>query len=174
MEAVATLLEAGKIRAAGVSNFTAEEIDAASRVVPLASDQPPYSMLRRDIEADVVPYCIENNIGLVVYSPLQLGLLTGKVGPDREFPEGDQRAGNPMFSAENRRRVGEFLAGLQPIADKYNLSIVQLVLVCTLAHPAIHCPIVGIKNPAQIEEVAGAMGKTIGREDYHAVRSALS
>ncbi len=85
MEACAQLLKEGKVRAIGVSNFTSEDIAKCSSIVPIASNQPPYSMVLRDIEKDVLPYCREHDIGTVVYSPLQRGLLTGKFKPDHKF-----------------------------------------------------------------------------------------
>lgn len=99
MEAMNQLLKEGKIRAAGVSNFTPADMEAARKVCPIASNQPPYSMLVRDIEKEVVPYCVEHNIALIVYSPLQRGLLTGKFNPDVQFKDGDHRAKQAHFSA---------------------------------------------------------------------------
>lgn len=156
MEAMNELLQDGKIRAAGVSNFTAEEIDAARAVVPLASDQPPYSMLRRDIEADVLPYCREHNVGVIVYSPLQLGLLTGKVALDREFPPDDQRSSSPYFKPENRKRVLEFLDKIRPIADAHDATIAQLVVNWTIHRPGVTAALVGARNPQQAAENAAA------------------
>jgi aryl-alcohol dehydrogenase-like predicted oxidoreductase len=170
--ALEKLKKAGKIRAYGVSNFTVEQLRCARDCGDYATVQPRYSLLDRQYEADLLPYCQVEDLGVLVFSPLACGLLSGKYDGTETFD--DFRARNPRYQGERFKQLAAAVRGLQPIADKYGLSIVQLVLVCTLAHPAIHCPIVGIKNPAQIEEVAGAMGKTIGREDYHAVRSALS
>ena len=170
--ALEKLKQAGKIRAYGVSNFTVEQLRCARHCGDYATLQPRYSLLDRQYEADLLPYCQAEDIGVLVFSPLACGLLAGKYNGTETFD--DFRARNPRYQGETFKKLAAAVRGLQPIADTYGLSIVQLVLVCTLAHPAIHCPIVGIKNPAQIEEAAGAMGKTIGREDYHAVRSALS
>lgn len=156
MTAMERLLKDGKIRAAGVSNFTAEEIDAARSVVPLASDQPPYSMVRRGIEADVLPYCREHNVGLVVYSPLQLGLLTGKVTLEREFPRDDQRSGSAYFKPQNRKRVLEFLDKLRPIAEAHSATIAQLVINWTIHRPGVTAALVGARNARQAEENAAA------------------
>jgi len=156
MEAMDTLIKAGKIRAAGVSNFTVEEMEACRKVVPLASDQPPYSMVKRDIEADILPYCRENNIGVVVYSPMQLGLLTGKLTMDREFPPNDMRADSAYFSPENRRRVIAFCDKLRPIAEAHNATVAQLVINWTIHRPGITAALVGARNPAQAEENAAA------------------
>ncbi|MBI2812194.1 MAG: aldo/keto reductase, partial [Candidatus Melainabacteria bacterium] len=97
MEACAQLLKEGKVRAIGVSNFTADDIAKCSSIVPIASNQPPYSMVLRDIEKDVLPYCRDHDIATIVYSPLQRGLLTGKFKPDHKFAPGDHRASTPQF-----------------------------------------------------------------------------
>ena len=170
--ALERLRATGKVRAYGVSNFTVEQIRCARRCGDYATVQPRYSLLDRQGEADLLPYCQAEDLGVLVFSPLAHGVLAGKYKGTETFD--DLRARNPRYQDERFKQLAAAVRGLQPIADKYGLSIVQLVLACTLAHPAIHCPIVGIKNPSQIEEAAGAMGKTIGREDYHAVRSALS
>ena len=97
-EVVARMIEQGKILAAGVCNYTPEQIEAARKVVPLASCQPPYSMINRGIESDVLPYCRERGIGVVAYSPMQRGLLTGKIDENKEFPASDTRAIDKFFS----------------------------------------------------------------------------
>ena len=97
MEAVAALLKDGKIRAAGVSNFSVEETRQAMGVVPLASYQGPYSMIRRNMEADILPFCRQQNLGVLAYSPLQRGLLTGKFTEDHTYAEGDNRATSQYF-----------------------------------------------------------------------------
>ncbi len=156
MEAVAQLLKEGKIRAAGVSNFTVDDIRAASSLVPIASDQPPYSMVLRDIEKDVLPYCREHNIGVIVYSPLQRGLLTGKFKPDHKFPPGDHRATQVHFQPENIRRVNAFLEKIKPIAEAHKATLGQLVLSWTINQPGITAAIVGARDAAQAEENARA------------------
>ena len=173
MAAVDKLLTAGKIRAAGVSNFTAEEITAAKAVIPLASNQPPYSMLKRDIEAEIVPCCIENNVGLVVYSTLQLGLLTGKVTPDREFADGDQRRNDPMFSPENHRRVSAFLEAIRPVADGHNATLAQLAINWTIHRPGITVALVGARSPAQAAENAAAADFTLTDEEAATINAEL-
>ncbi len=156
MEAMNLLLKQGKIRACGVSNFSVAELDAARQVAPLASDQPPYSMVRRDIENDVLPFCREHNIGVIVYSPLQLGLLTGKLTMDRQFPQDDLRAHSPYFTPENRKRVIAFTDQLRPIADAHNATIAQLVIGWTIHRPGITSALVGARNARQAEENAAA------------------
>jgi aryl-alcohol dehydrogenase-like predicted oxidoreductase len=153
-EALAQLLEQGKIRAAAVCNYPVDLLDRAGTVVPIASDQVPYSMVNRGIEQDVVPYCRRRGIGILAYSPLQRGLLTGRVPPERKFPETDHRRTNPYFTPENRRRVLELLGQFQPIADAHGATFAQVVVAWTIARPGITAALVGARNRAQIEENA--------------------
>ncbi len=158
MSAIDKLLKDGKIRAAGVSNFTAEEIEAACTVVALASNQPPYSMINRYIESDVLAYCCEHNISTIAYSPLQRGLLTGKVTMDRKFPQTDHRSTNAFFKPENRQKVLGLLEQLRPIADAHDATLAQLVINWTIHRPGITAALVGARNAQQAKENADAAG----------------
>ncbi len=155
-EAVAKLLKDGKIRAAGVSNYDAAQMEAAHRTMPLASNQVPYSMVKRDIEADVVPWCREHNVGILAYSPLQRGLLTGKMKPGYTFSAGDHRAGLHFFKNENLARTARFLEQIRPLADDKGCTLSQLVIAWTIRQPGITCALVGARNPKQAEENAAA------------------
>jgi aryl-alcohol dehydrogenase-like predicted oxidoreductase len=156
-EAVGQLIKAGKVRAAGVSNFSIEQIEQAGRIVPLASVQPPYSMINRGIEKDLLPYCREHNLGVLGYSPLQRGLLTGKITLEQEFSETDHRRNNPFFKYENRKKTLALLAQLAPIAAAHQATLAQLVISWTIHHPGITAALVGARNPKQAEEnVKGA------------------
>ncbi|MCK4623775.1 MAG: aldo/keto reductase, partial [Phycisphaerae bacterium] len=170
-EAMEKLRESGKIRCYGVSNFTVEQMRLAGRSGEYATAQPLYSLLDRGIEDDLLPYCATENIGVLVFSPLARGMLTGKYDGSETFD--DFRAGEARFSGQKFKTIAAAVRSLQPIAEKYDMSIVQLVLAATLANPYIDCAIVGIKTAAHIEEAAGAMGKTIDREDYFAIRNAI-
>ncbi len=170
--ALERLKQAGKIRAYGASNFTVEQLRAARRFGDYATLQPRYNLLQPEAEADLLPYCRSEDVGVLVYSPLYHGLLTGKYVGTETFE--DLRKSNADFQGERFRELAARVRALEPIARKYSLTIVQLVLVVTLMNPMIHCAIVGIKNPQQIADAAGAMGKTISREDYFAVRTTLS
>jgi aryl-alcohol dehydrogenase-like predicted oxidoreductase len=170
--AMERLKRAGKIRAYGTSNWTVEQLRHAQQIGGnFTTCQPPYSLLRRDIENDLLPYCAANDVGVLVYSPLQLGLLTGKYSGNETFT--DTRGTRPDFTGERFRTICGRVAQLKPIAERYGLTTVQLVLACTVMHPAITCAIAGIKRPQHIEDAAGAMGKTIEREDWYAVRNLL-
>ncbi len=156
MAAMDKLLKDGKIRAGGVSNFTVEEIAAAREVFPLASDQPPYSMLSRGAEKDVLPYCLENDVGVLVYSPLHRGLLTGKVTMDRTFHEKDLRRRDGRFKPENRKRVLAFLDRIRPIAEAHDATLAQIVINWTIHRAGITAALVGARSPQQVEENATA------------------
>ena len=174
MDACSKLLKQGKIRAVGVSNYTIEMMEAARKVVPLASDQPPYSMLKREIEKDVVPWCVEHKVGLVVYSPLQNGILAGKVPPDRKFGEGDLRTWSHFYTPENRRRILVFLDGLRPIAESHRATVAQVVINWTIHRPGITCALVGVRNPDQARENAGAASFKLTEAETRQVDAALA
>lgn len=173
--AVKDLLDEGKIRAAGVSNYSPEQMDAAREIVPLVSDQPPFSMLLRDAEDDVIPYCRSNDMGVVVYSPLQRGLLTGKFAPDHEFHDDDHRKGNPMFSPENIRRVNAFLnETVKPIAEAHDATIPQVVIAWTFGRPGITGALVGARNEKQASDNAGALHVSLDDEETSRIDDALA
>ena len=157
MEACSRLLEQGKVRAVGVSNYSVAQMQKAEKTLAIVSNQLPYSMVRRDIEADVLPYCLEHHKAVLVYSPLQLGLLTGKMRPNQAFGAGDLRAGHRLFTPENVKRVNAVLNRLRPLAETKNATLGQLVLRWTLAQPGISVALVGARNPEQAVQNARAM-----------------
>jgi aryl-alcohol dehydrogenase-like predicted oxidoreductase len=166
------LVEQGKVRACGVSNFTVEQTRAVRQLGPFDVMQPSYSLANTAIEKDLLPYCQSTGMGVMVYSPMHKGLLSGKYAGTESFT--DFRRHHPDFQGERFRQLAEAVRGLQPLADRYAMSLYQLVLTATLMHPSIQVAVVGIKNAAQIEAAAGAMGKQLTREDCFAVRSALA
>jgi aryl-alcohol dehydrogenase-like predicted oxidoreductase len=172
-EVVSRLLDAGKIRAAGVSNYNASQLDEARRTMPIASNQVPYSMVKRDIEADLVPYCLAHHVGILAYSPLQRGLLTGKMQPGHAFSPGDHRAGLPYFKDENLARTARFLDTLRPLADEKGCTLSQLVIAWTIRQPGITCALVGARNPKQAEENAAAGNVQLGREEIEQINAHL-
>ena len=157
MAALLKLQEQGKIRAIGVSNYDATWLKRAAAAGPLAGLQPPYSLIQRKIEPDILPLCREHGIGVIVYSPLERGLLTGKVTPDREFPTGDHRAKHKFFTPENRRLVLDSLAQIQPIADEHGKSLAQVVVNWTIQEPGITAALVGARNVEQATHNAEAL-----------------
>jgi len=167
-----SLTKQGKIRSYGVSNHTVEQLRAHRHFGAYDAVQPRYSLVETQIENDLLPYCEAENIGVMVYSPMHKGLLTGKYTGHETFT--DFRRHLPDFQGERFKAIAEAVQGLEPLAEKYDLTIYQLVLTAMLMHPGIDVAVVGIKNPPQIVEALGAMGKTISREDYFAVRKALA
>lgn len=156
MEAVNQLLEQGKIRAAGVCNYNVDQMREAEKTIELASNQVPYSMLERTIEKEVVPYCLEHKKSILAYSPLQRGLLTGKIKPGHHFAEGDHRPDNIFFKEANIRNVNSFLEKIKPLADQKQVTLSQLVLRWTIEQPGIAVALAGARNAAQAAENAGA------------------
>jgi aryl-alcohol dehydrogenase-like predicted oxidoreductase len=170
IDALDHLKRQGKIRHYGTSNWTVEQMRAGERG-DFATSQPFYSLIGRSSEDDLLPYCLRHDVGVLVYSPLHNGLLSGKYRGDETFS--DFRAQRADFTGERFRMLSQRVARAGEIGHRYGLTTVQLVLASTLMHPAITCAIVGIKNPRQIEEAAAAMGKAISREDWYAVRGLL-
>jgi len=173
MEAVLQLQQAGKIRAAGVCNYTVDQMKTAETVLPLASNQVPYSMVFRDIEKDVVPYCIEHQKAVIAYSPLQRGLLTGKIKPGHQFNEGDTREGNRFYSDENIRRINGFLDDLRSLAADKNASLAQLVIAWTLRQPGITLALVGARNAEQASQNAQASNIQLSHEELQFINDKL-
>jgi len=173
MEALERLLEQGKIRAAGVCNYNIDLLKKAAGNLTIASNQVPYSMVRRDIEREIVPWCLENNVGILAYSPLQRGLLTGKITPDYSFSEGDSRPATPYFTPGNIRLVNQFLTEIKPIADRYNVTLGQLVTAWTIAQPGITVALVGARNREQVEENAAAMELVLSPDEISEIINKL-
>jgi aryl-alcohol dehydrogenase-like predicted oxidoreductase len=148
MAAMRKLKRQGKIRAIGVSNFSRAQAEEALRFGPIDSLQPPYSLLWRHIEQEVMPYCIENDISILAYSPLAQGLLTGKFGPHHDFKKGDHRSKNKLFQAEHAHRVQQALALLEPIAENLGISLAQLSLAWVVFHSGT-CAIAGARTDRQ-------------------------
>lgn len=173
MRAMVKLKEQGKIRAIGVSNYDVKWMTGAQKVTHLASLQPPYSVIQRKIEDEVLPYCRKEGISVIVYSPLERGLLTGKVSPDRQFPTGDHRANHKFFTVENRKRVLASLEQIKPIADRHGVSYAQLMINWTIHEPGITAALVGARNAEQAEHNAKAMDFVLSDEERSAVRAAF-
>jgi aryl-alcohol dehydrogenase-like predicted oxidoreductase len=173
MEALTQLLKQGKIRAAGVCNYSAKQMEEAEKTISLTSNQVPYSMVERTIEEEVVPYCIKHNKAIIAYSPLQRGLLTGKVKPDHVFAAGDHRPGTKFFKPENIRRIDHFLDKLQPLATSKNALLSQLVIRWTIEQPGISIALVGARDKEQAIQNAKAADVTLSKEDITFINSEL-
>ncbi len=174
MEAVGRLIEQGKVRYAGVCNYDAHQLEEAARYIPLVSDQVPYSMVKRDIEETLIPYCIENKKSILAYSPLERGLLTGKMLPGYKFAEGDHRRQVRFFKDENLKRTSEFLNLIKPIADEKHITLGQLVILWTLAQPGITIALVGARNAEQAIENAKAIDNSLTEEEVKLISDHLA
>ena len=167
----------GKIRAIGVSNVSPEELRENIAAGEIAANQPRYSMLWRDIEKDVLPICRDHNIAVLAYSPLEQGLLTGKVGMDRQYKPDDFRnnpAYNPWFLPENRRRVLEMLEGWSELTRKYDCSLAQLVVAWTISQPGITHALCGARRVRQIEDTVRAGSIDIEMQDLRTMRDDIT
>ncbi len=174
MEALQKLIEQGKVRAAGVCNYPASLLEEAGKTITLASDQVPYSMVRREIESDIVPWCVKNNIGILAYSPLQRGLLTGKIKHGHRFNAGDSRPDTPYFKEPNLSEVLSFLGKIKPVAEGRNATLSQVVLNWTCQQPGITCALAGARNPVQVLENKGAADFMLSPEEINLINKHIS
>jgi len=155
----------GKIRAIGVSNVTIAHLEKYCSVGPVDNVQERYSMLDRKLEAEILPYCRSHGIAALAYSPLEQGLLTGKIGPDRKFNEGDQRNTRPKFTQDNRKKISDMLSEFQPVTKKYELTLGQLAIAWTVAQPGLTHALVGARTPEQVIENAGGGDAALSNDD---------
>ncbi len=157
---VAKLQREGKVRWIGVSNFDASQMARAAKISPITSLQPPYSMLRREIETDILPYCEANRVGTLVYSPMQSGLLTGTWTRERiaALPADDWRKEkNKWFQEPNLTRNFELVEHLKQIGAPHGKSAGEVAIAWVLRHPAVTAAIVGARKPGQLKELIGAV-----------------
>ena len=173
MRAMVKLKEQGKIRAIGVSNYDVHWLRNAEQVTKIASNQPPYSLMQRRIERDILPYCCEHKIGVIVYSPLERGLLAGAVPPERECPEGDHRRTHKFFTPEMRRKVLASLEKIRAIKDRHNASFAQLAINWTVHEPGITAALVGARNAEQATHNAAALNFTLTNDERKQIRAAF-
>ncbi|MBE5320553.1 aldo/keto reductase [Pedobacter sp. MR2016-19] len=172
-EAVSRLIEQGKVRYAGVCNYDAAQLKEADQTLEIISNQIPFSMVNRGVEEETVPYCIENNKSVLAYSPIERGLLTGKMTADYKFEEGDHRQGNKFFSPESIEKTNAFLAKIKPLADEKNATLSQLVLRWTVERPGITIALVGARNEKQAVQNAGAINVKLNAEEIQFINTEL-
>ena len=174
MEAIEQLIEQGKVRYAGVCNYNAAQVKEAQEHINLVSNQVPYSMVLRNIEEDVVPFCITNNISILAYSPLQRGLFTGKIKPGHKFAHGDHRAGLYYFKDENIELTNKFLDKIRPLAKEKNATFSQLVIRWTIERPGITIALVGARNKEQAIQNAKAANIKLNFQEIEFINEELN
>jgi len=172
-EAVSRLIEQGKVRYAGVCNYNIAQIKEADQTLEIISNQVPFSMVNRGIEEETVPYCIEKNKSVLAYSPMERGLLTGKMTADYKFEEGDHRKGNKFFSPESIEKTNAFLAKIKPLADEKNATLSQLVLRWTVERPGITITLAGARNEKQAVQNAEAINVKLNADEIQFINTAL-
>jgi aryl-alcohol dehydrogenase-like predicted oxidoreductase len=173
MEALEILISKGKIRAGGVCNYNRALMEEAIKTFPLASNQVPYSMVNRHIESEIVPYCVEKKIGILAYSPLQRGLLTGKIKPDHRFKDGDTRPLTPYYKEPNFSKILQLLGKIKSIADDRKVTLSQIVLNWCSCQPGITCTLAGARNPDQVLENAGALDFSLSGDEKTMINDLL-
>lgn len=174
-EALERFRKQGKIRWIGVSNFNVEQMKRALKIAPITGLQPPYSMLRRAIEAEILPFAKANGIGVVNYSPMLSGMLTGKMSAERvaAMPADDWRRRNPEFNEPRLSRNLRLVELLREIGGEHGVTPGVVAIAWTLHHPAITAAIVGGRNAGQVEETAEALEYRLGDDEYARINAIL-
>jgi aryl-alcohol dehydrogenase-like predicted oxidoreductase len=178
-EACSTMAELkaeGKVRWIGVSNFNVKQLRRARAIAPVTSLQPPYSLIHREVEDEILPYCLREGIGVIVYSPMASGLLTGAMTHERaaRLPKDDWRRGQPDFSEPNLSRNLELVERLREIAKRHNRSIGEVAIAWTLHHPAVTGAIVGARNARQAEGVMRAGELQLNNKEVNEIEEFLA
>ncbi len=174
---VAELIKAGKVRYGGVSNFSVEQMKRVQPIHPIASLQPPYNMFNRDIEAEILPFCADNNIGVIAYGPMETGLLTGKFTPEKiaALPDNDWRkTRNDQYQEPRLSANLDFVEKLRPIAARSGHSLAQLAIAWVNRRPEMTASIVGARRPPQIEETAPASNWNLSASDIAEIDALLA
>jgi aryl-alcohol dehydrogenase-like predicted oxidoreductase len=172
---MARLKEEGKVRCIGVSNFSVSQMKRAEAIAPITSLQPPYSLVTRQIEKDILPYAKSNNIGVIVYSPMSAGLLTGSMTRERvaKFAEEDWRRRLPNFQEPLLSRNLQLVEELRKIGQRHGRSPGEVAIAWTLHNPAVTGAIVGFRSPKQVEGIIGAAEFRLTSGDLEAVEQFL-
>ncbi len=169
--ALAEMKKAGKVRHIGVSNFDADQMERIRSVAPISSLQPPYSILSRGIEAAILPYCGRNNIGVIVYSPMQCGLLAGTMTRERiaSLPQDDWRRRNPDFQDPKLARNLELVERLRSIGARHRRSPGEVAIAWTLRRPEVSGAIVGARRPSQVDGILGGADLELTPDEIEAI-----
>ncbi len=155
---MADLQKEGKVRFIGVSNFNVEQMRRAQKIAPITSDQPPYSLIHREVEDKILPYCKQNNIGVIVYSPMASGMLTGAMTRERiaNFAADEHRRNEPDFQEPRLSHNLALADKLREIGKRYGRSAGEVAIAWTLRHPAVTAAIVGARSAKQVDGIIGA------------------
>ena len=167
------LKKQGKIRAIGASNATIKQLKEYNNAGELDADQEQYNLIDTEQEKKQLPWCKENKVTMLAYRPLAAGLLTGKLGPEREFKGDDRRKGDPRFSVKNRTKINSVIEKyFNPIAQKYNLTVAQLSVAALVSQDGV-VSLSGARNQNQVEENIKAGGVLVEKEDVEKLKSAI-
>lgn len=171
--AMADLVKAGKVRYIGASNFTVEDLSRAQAVAPITSVQPPYSLLRRDVEHDVLRWCLEHGAGAIVYSPMQSGLLTGKMTRERlaALPDNDWRKRGKYFQEPYLTQALALVERLTAVGARHGKSPGEVAIAWTLRHPAVTGAIVGARRADQLDGIVGAADLDLTEDDVRSLNA---
>ena len=174
--ALAELKEEGKVRHIGVSNFNVEQMERAQNIAPVETLQPPYNLIDRGVEEEILPYCGEQDIGVIVYSPMKSGLLSGKMTRERvqNLPSDDWRRNAPEFNEPRLSRNLELVGLLEEIGAEHGRSPAEVAIAWTLRHPAVTAAIVGGRRPDQVDGIIGAAELRLSEEELERIESFLA
>jgi methylglyoxal reductase len=172
--AMAQLKKEGKVRAIGVCNYDLEQLTTIHALYPVDSVQLPYSLVRRAIEKDIIPFCEAQRIAVLAYSPLETGLLSGKYQGMVHFPEGDHRRDKQTFAPEYLKLLGEALNQIRPIAEKHRATLTQVIMNCTLHQRGITATLIGARTVPQAKENAASAGLELSEGERELIVKALS
>jgi len=175
-EEMAKLADEGKVRYLGVSNFNIAQIERVRKIHQVASLQPPYSMIHREVEDGLLEYCAQLDIGVVAYSPMQRGLLTGKFSQEKlaDLPIDDHRRRNPDFHDPQFTATLELVDQLRPIAQRNGKTLAQLAISWILRRPEVTAAIVGARRPEQIAETVPASDWNLSEKDITKIEQLLT
>ena len=164
---LAELKEEGLVRHIGASNFSVGQLERAESISPVEALQPPYSLLDREVEAEILPYCEERGIGVIVYSPMSSGLLTGRMTRERiaSLPDDDWRRQSARFREPELSRALELVDRVKAVAERHGVSPGAVAVAWTLRHPAVHGAIVGFRRPDQVDPIVAAADLELSDDD---------
>ena len=174
-EAMARLKQEGKVRYIGVSNFNVSQMQRIMKIAPISSLQPPYSLIKREVEQEILPFCQEHNIGVIVYSPMMSGLLSGTMTRERikKLPADDWRKGNAEFQEPRLSRNLALAEKLGEIAYMHGRTTGEVAIAWTLANPAVTAAIVGARRPSQVDGIIGAAEFRLTDSELHEIEKFL-